>query len=436
MSGQSGSGPAVVELGNGVPVVVRRRVGSPVTTVSVWLLAGSRHEPVPGITHLAEHVLVQARRPGRSASAVDEVESYGGEVNAITSREHLVLYARVPTPDAAGALGVLAGCLTAREFGDEVVAGELRVVEEELRLAASDPNDIVHDVFFGTAFADHPLGRPVGGVEDSLAGMTAGGLADWVDDAVHAGSVGVVISGDLDAERAVALLADGPLGRLSPAAMGSPEPAPRLVAGRAHHAMNSDSAAIIIGGSGFPVADRRSAVADVVMGLLAGGNASPLVDEIRNRRGLSYDVWGLATGYRDTGVWRIGVSTAAENRVEVATLATDLLLARVAIGWSDDLVTPAARRVAGLLRLEAEPTLEEVLLLGRHLLVGDDPQWTLDGYADALARVGAVDVAECARIMFADLVVASSGGVSEDADRSGEEVRSWIATACRPVARP
>ena len=214
------SRPVFRALGNGVPVVVRRRRDAPVTTVSVWLLAGSRHERIPGITHLAEHVLVQAPLPGRAANAVAEVEAGGGEVNAITSREHLVLYARVPTPDALGAIGVLADGITAREFDDEVVAGELRVVDEELRLAASDPSDIVHDVFFGTAFPDQPFGRPVGGTPGSLDGITAAQLADWVGGTVHAGSVGVVISGDLDAERAVALLADGPLAELRAARAG------------------------------------------------------------------------------------------------------------------------------------------------------------------------------------------------------------------------
>lgn len=401
-----------VELRNGVRLTVRRRPDSPVTVVSAWLLSGSRHERVPGVTHLAEHVLVQAVPPGRAACAVDEVESYGGEVNAVTSREYLVLYARVPTPDAPAALRALADSLTNSAFTEEVVDSERRVVEEELRLAASDPHDIVHDLFFAAAFPGHPLSRPVGGLPGSLAGVRAADLADWVVGAVHAGAVGVVINGDVDAERVAGLLADGPLGGLAatPEQFESAAPGPLAVTGHSHRAMNSDSVAVILGGRGFPLTDRRLAVAEVVLELLAGGNTSTLLEEIRNRRGLSYDVWGFATGYRDIGVWRIGISTAPEHRADVVKLATDLVRDKVARGWTEDAVRGAARRVAGLLRLEAEPSLDEALLLGRHKLVGEDPLWTLQRQLDNFAGITVDEVHRCAEAMFGEMVVVSAGG--------------------------
>jgi predicted Zn-dependent peptidase len=438
----------LLRLGNGVPILVRHRPNAPVTTVSTWVLAGSRHETSPGITHLLEHVLMQAAPPGRALRVVDEVEALGGEANAITARDHLVLYARVPSGDALHAAAALADGLTNTDLPADLVDAERQVVDEELRLAASDPNDVVHDAFFAAAFPDHPIGRPVGATPDAVARLSAQDLRCWAAAHVHAGLVAVVVCGDVDAAALVDLLDAGPLGALAPHDR-SPNPGedgPRARSGRGAVALNSDTAALILGGPGFAFADPRLAAAEVVVELLAGGNASVLNEEIRSARGLSYDVWGVATGYRDTGVWRVGMSTAPEHLDEVVDLATGLVRDRVARGWSDGEVAVARRRVAGMLRLEAESSLEDILMLGRYGLVGDNPAWSLERHVEALQRVGVAEVRECARLMLDEFVVATAGSAGPDPEPPaaaphpkahsdvGEE-ETWSATSRSPAGR-
>ena len=55
-------------LANGVRYLVRERPGAEVTTVSVWILVGSRDEALPGAAHLLEHVAMQAVPAGRRRS--------------------------------------------------------------------------------------------------------------------------------------------------------------------------------------------------------------------------------------------------------------------------------------------------------------------------------------------------------------------------------
>lgn len=84
-----------------------------------------------------------------------------------------MLHERVPTPDARAVFEVVAAAAACADFDDEVADVERRVVIEELRLAASDPGDIVHDVFFDAAFPAHAMGRPVGGTRTVLPGAAA-----------------------------------------------------------------------------------------------------------------------------------------------------------------------------------------------------------------------------------------------------------------------
>lgn len=396
-------------LGHGVPVRVRHRPGAEVTTVSVWLLTGSRDERArAGVTHLLEHVLMQARLPG-GARPVDVIEALGGEANAATGRDHLTLYARVPTEHAPAAADVLAAALVNPVLPAAVVDAETRVVQEELRLAGSEPEDIVHDVFFGTVFGDHPLGRPVGGTIDSVAGAAPAELLAHRDEHVGAGRVAAVVIGGWPAAAAYARLGDGPLGTLPGG--GPPVPAPPPVArpGRSDLPLAGESGAVVIGGGAVALADPRLPAWQVLMELLAGSNAAVLVEEIRSRRGLSYDLMGTATGYRDTGVWRIAMTTAPEAVDEVVELAVDLLTAQIRRGWAAAEVATASLRVAGLLQLDVESSLEDVLLLGTSALVGRAPGWTFAGHLAALAEVGPDDVAACAATIPAGLAIATAG---------------------------
>jgi predicted Zn-dependent peptidase len=399
-------------LGDTGRYVLLHRPGADVTTVSVWILAGSRHEPTPGVAHLFEHVVMQSIPAGRPERVVDEIEAWGGDANAMTARDHVVLHARVPTADAAAALGVLIAAATTSDFDDELVEAEQRVVLEELRLAASDPTDIVHDVFFEAAYGDHPMGRPVGGTPDGVTGLGAADVTAWSRLFVRPALLGVVACGGLTEEEFRAVLLDSPLADLgSPGRAGvrPPDSSPAIVARRRDVDIVSDTAGVVIGGPGFALSDQAIGAGEVVIDLLAGGNASVLTEEIRSRRGLSYDVAGGISGYRETGSWRIAISTAPEHCEPVVELATGLITDAVRRGWTQDQVSRASRRVAGLARVEAESSLEETLRFGDHAYVGEAPGFTLTAHLAAVAALTADQVNEAAAFMTERLVVATAG---------------------------
>jgi predicted Zn-dependent peptidase len=414
------------ELPHGVPVLVATRPGAPATTVSLWVMTGSRYEPpaVLGVTHLLEHVLMQATLSGSSDRVIDRVEALGGDGNAVTTRDHLVLYARVPTAEAAEATQVLCTSLVDVQLDPGTIESERKVVVEELRLAASDPADVVHDVFFRAAFPDHPIGRPVGGTVDAVARLTAEDLAACHAERVHAGTVAVVVCGGLDAAEVRGQLERGALGRLEPGAWtagADPGAAPpRLRAARAGIEVNSDSASVVIGGAGRAYGDPELATYEVLMELIGGGNASLLHEEIRTRRGLSYDLWAYAGAYQGAGIWRVAVATAPERVEEVIETATSLLAGQARKGWTAEQVAMAARRAAGLQELELESSLEEALLVGRHVLVGGDRDWTVAGHLEATRRVGADGVNAACEAIGDELVVATAGG-DAGADAPTEE---------------
>jgi predicted Zn-dependent peptidase len=411
--GSATAGSATGTLPNGVRYAVLHRPGAAVTTVSVWILAGSRQEPVPGVAHLLEHVVMQAVPAGHRGRVVDEIEAWGGDVNAMTTRDHVVLHAKVPTRDAGAALAVLAAAVATADFDDDLVEAERRVVQEELRLATADPTDVVHDVFFEAAYGDDPMGRPVGGTAAGIARLCAADLRDWSRRFVRPAMTGVVVCGGLAGDEVDGVLRKGPLFDLVPDRAGRPaDSSPPVAAGRLDLAMVADTAAVVIGGQAFALSDRAILAAEIVLELIACGNASVLNEEIRSNRGLSYDIFGGVSGYRDTGTWRVAISTAPEHRAEVAELATSLVTDAIGAGWTTEEISSARRRVAGLAQVNAESSLEEALRFGDYAFVGGMAGFSLRGYLGQLASIRPEEVLAAARFMTERLVVATAGPAS------------------------
>ncbi|MEV4099770.1 pitrilysin family protein [Nonomuraea sp. NPDC049649] len=394
------SRPIHVHSSGGAPAWIAHRPGAAVTTVSVWLRVGSRYEQpgTAGGTHLLEHMLMQAPLAG-GERVVDLLEELGGEANAVTGREHLALYARVPTGEAIGALDILARALAEPELSAPVLEAERKVVQEELRLAAADPLDVVHDVFFELAFPGHPLGRPVGGTIEEVDRLELDALRDH--HRRFLGSAGVVVCGGADPDGLLRVLDKGPLAALPPWQESDPGEPPVWGGGHAALRLNADTAGVVLGGAAAPYRDPLRHRWPVLMELLAGASSALLTEELRNRRGLCYELWPMVVPYLDAGTWRVFLATAPEHLDEVVDRATELLTEP---RWTEAEVARAARRAAALLRLEAEQSLEEVLLYGKHALVAGAPGWTLAG------ELAAVEAARAPGPAPGPLAVATAGG--------------------------
>ncbi|MFD2350418.1 M16 family metallopeptidase [Nonomuraea ferruginea] len=286
------SRPVHVAERGAAPAWLAHRPGAAVTTVSVWLRAGSRHERpgVEGGTHLLEHILMQVPSAG-GERVIDLLEDLGGEANAITSREHLVLYARVPSEEAAAALDILARALAEPELSAPVLEAERKVVQEELRLAAADPLDVVHDIFFGLAYPGHPLGRPVGGTIEEVGRLELDALRDH--HRRFLGSAGVVVCGGADPDDLLRVLDKGPLAALPPWQESDPGEPPAWGGGREALRLNADTTGVVLGGPAAAYRDPLRHRWPVLMELLAGASSALLTEELRNRRGLCYELWPM-----------------------------------------------------------------------------------------------------------------------------------------------
>src|SRR6476659_10873625 len=155
-------------------------------------------ESVAGTSHFLEHLLFKGSETRHAQEIAEAVESCGGDMNAFTGQEITAYYVRVPDRHLDLALDILSDIVWTPALRPDEVESERQVILEEIKMRYDTPDDLVHDVFAGALFPEHPLGREISGSQDTISAVTRDQIAEY--HAVHyvPSNVVVVVAGNVD----------------------------------------------------------------------------------------------------------------------------------------------------------------------------------------------------------------------------------------------
>ena len=130
------------ELDSGERLITERVSSVRSVSLGFWIGAGARDEPdsKAGVTHFIEHLLFKGTRSYSAQEIAEIFDEMGGELNAATSRESTVVYARVPDRHLERAIDVMADMVFAPTFAD--VDSEREVVLEEIAMVEDSPRTL------------------------------------------------------------------------------------------------------------------------------------------------------------------------------------------------------------------------------------------------------------------------------------------------------
>ena len=159
-----------------------RQSGRSVAYCALTIGAGTRDEaPYPaGIAHFVEHTLFRGTRR-KSASVISGyLDKLGGELNAYTTKEEIVLHATVLKEDLQRAASLLFELATESTFPDREVETERGVVLDEIISYKDNPAEDVYDRFESLLFEGSPLETPILGTAASVKKITPDMLRSFV----------------------------------------------------------------------------------------------------------------------------------------------------------------------------------------------------------------------------------------------------------------
>lgn len=257
------------------------------------------------------------------------------------------------------------------------------------------PDDLVHDLFAGTIFPDHPLGREVLGSENSISAMPRDAIVEYHDAHYRPSNVVLAAAGNLDH--------DDLLRRLAPHLPSADGDRPV----RAHpgfgdaRAVTVDSrpteqAHVVVGLRSLPQLDPDRYALTVLNQTLGGGMSSRLFQEIREQRGLAYSVYSYRGSYDDAGVLAIYAGTSPERVGETLDLI-EVELARLVddcgIGERD--LAAAKGHLKGALTMSLETSSSRMRRIGRSELVEGE----IPSIEELVSRIDAVTADDVARVV-------------------------------------
>lgn len=354
-----------------------KRSGSAVAYCSLGIACGTRYEQGfhSGIAHFTEHTLFKGTEHKSSSVINGYLDRLGGELNAYTTKEEIVLHATILKEDLSKASSLLMEIATEATFPDNEVNTERGVVIDEIKSYKDSPSEDVYDRFEEKLFRGHSLSMPILGTPQSVRATSAEELRRFYKEKFVPESMVFTIVADIDEKRMEAALLRTFDKFFSGSGMVSGElKRPESVTldnvfdeviNKRNHEANA-----VIGGYAPSLYEERERIATSLMSNILGGPAmnSILNDILREKHGWVYGVESSYTQYSDTGIMAISLGCERENtekcidavRREISKFQDNAL--------TDRKLRAAKKQFLGQIAISSDNGESQCLSMGKSLL--------------------------------------------------------------------
>lgn len=295
----------------------------PTVSLGIWVNSGSRHEMAAqyGYAHLLEHMMFKAgpkAGPQKIAMLIDEL---GGHVNASTSREYTFYYLTV-TPDLfEKGLRLLLHIVYFPIFLVRELEREKEVILEEIAMYEDSPEDYILDLVLLKIFQKSGLAHSELGTEESLGSCSVETLTDFYLNHYRSENMILSVVGPLEINKGLEKLRHVfAKEKLTIAASRSnvekrTKRKARFYSGIYHQEKELEQVQFALTFPAYKIGDNRNYPLELMNTILGGNQSSLLFQNIREKKGLCYNISSARTSFQDIGIWGI-YGASSHKRIE------------------------------------------------------------------------------------------------------------------------
>ena len=353
-----------------------KRSGNAVGYCSLTIKCGTRDEGDfhSGIAHFTEHTLFKGTEHKSARVISSYLDKLGGELNAFTTKEEIVIHSTVLKEDLGKAASLLLELATCPIFPEMEIAVEKGVVIDEIKSYKDSPADDVYDQFEENLFAGHPLGRSILGTPASVRKITGKELKRFTRERFTPENMALAIVADMDERkmednvRKLAgkyFLEAGTSGNervIQP--VKSQTPFNRSVEKR-NHEVNA-----VIGNFAPSLYGSDERFAAILLGNIIGGPASNslLNSLLRERNGWVYGVETSYSQYSEAGIMTISLGCERGNLEKCLDAVWKVIRKMQEEEYSSVKLKAAKKQLLGQLAISSDNGETQCLSMGKSLV--------------------------------------------------------------------
>ncbi|GAA5820271.1 hypothetical protein JCM10212_000394 [Sporobolomyces blumeae] len=318
-------------LPNGLTVATESSPSASTATVGVWIDAGSRAETdkTSGTAHFLEHMAFKGTGKRSQHQLELEVENLGAHLNAYTSREQTVYYAKSFAQDVGKSVEIISDILTGSKLEQGAIERERDVILREQQEVDKQTEEVVFDHLHAIAFQGQPLGRTILGPKENILSISRDDLSNYIKTNYTADRMVLVGTGGVE-HASLVDLAKNHFGSLptssSPIKLGeaSNKVKPSFVGSEVKirdDTMSTCNVAIAVEGVSwsspdyYPMLVMQSIMGNWDRSLGAQSILSSRLSHVISANNLANSFMSFSTSYSDTGLW--GIYMVSESFVNL-----------------------------------------------------------------------------------------------------------------------
>lgn len=304
-------------LNNGIVVLVAENPAADIIAGRIFIRAGSCYEKQEqaGLAYLLSAVITKGCDGLSSLEIAEQVESAGASLSADTATDYFLLSLKTVTSDFAEILALAGRILRSPTFPEVQVELERRLALQNIRSQQEQPFTIAFEQMRQVMYQNHPYAMSVLGNETTMSHLTRADLVEYHQNYFRPDNLVVSIAGRVTQQDAVALV-EQVFGDWQVPDRALPiHDLPEIRVEPQHQIkpMQTQQSIVMLGYLGSSVISPDYAPLKLLSTYLGNGLSSRLFVELREKRGLAYEVSAFYPTRLYPASFVVYMGTAPEN---------------------------------------------------------------------------------------------------------------------------